>query len=146
MSKPLRVPSRSTEVNDRAWAAPLIEWLTCRRCTSNWHRQITKGRKPHYCPPCAGFTQLAAPETSTASGLASDGAASHIEVERLVGRLQIVQADIARRYLDGGLEFARAVAELEEQALVPHGEALIKYFNEYRSYVTAYTEAAVRRP
>ena len=36
---------------------------------------------------------------------------------------------MARRYLDGELEFARAVAELEERALVPHAEALVKYIN-----------------
>ena len=59
----------------------------------------------------------------------------------------MVQADVARRYLDGELEFARAVTALEEQALVPHAEALVKYINEYRSYVTTYTAgtAAVRR-
>jgi hypothetical protein len=51
----------------------------------------------------------------------------------------MVQADVTRRYLDGGLEFARAVTVLEEEALVPHAEALVKYINEYRSYVTAYT-------
>ena len=73
------------------------------------------------------------------AGLQPGGAASHIEIERLVGELQDVQADVARRYLDGDLEFARAVSELEERALVPHAEALVKYINEYRSYVTTYT-------
>jgi hypothetical protein len=76
------------------------------------------------------------------AGIPPAGAASHIAVERLVGELQIVQADIARRYLDGGLEFARAVTELEERALVPHAEALVKYINQYRSYVTTYTVGA----
>ena len=66
----------------------------------------------------------------------------HIEIERLVGELQDVQADVARRYLDGDLEFARAVSELEERALVPHAEALVKYINQYRSYVTTYTAGA----
>ena len=73
------------------------------------------------------------------AGLQPGGAASHIEIERLVGDLQDVQADVARRYLDGDLEFARAVSELEERALVPHAEALVKYINQYRSYVTTYT-------
>lgn len=63
----------------------------------------------------------------------------HVAVERLVGQLQVIQADIARRYIDGELEFARAVSELEELALVPHAEAVIKYVNQYRSYVTTYT-------
>ena len=73
-------------------------------------------------------------------------AAAHIDVERLVGELQIVQADVARRYLDGELEFARAVAELEERALVPHAEAQIKYINEFRSYVTTYTTGRAALP
>ena len=67
----------------------------------------------------------------------------HVAVERLVGELQAVQADVARRYLDGALEFARAVTVLEDQALVPHAEALVKYINEYRSYVTTYTAGKV---
>lgn len=73
------------------------------------------------------------------AGLDRAGADRHVEVERLTGDLQAVQADVTRRYLDGGLEFARAVTVLEEEALVPHAEALVKYINEYRSYVTAYT-------
>jgi len=73
------------------------------------------------------------------ANLAAADAASHVEVERLAGELQPVQADVARRYLDGQLEFARAAAELEARALVPHAEAQIKYINEFRSYVTTYT-------
>jgi hypothetical protein len=63
----------------------------------------------------------------------------HVAVERLVGQLQVIQEDVARRYIDGELEFARAVNELEELALVPHAEVVIKYVNQYRSYVTTYT-------
>jgi hypothetical protein len=73
------------------------------------------------------------------AGLDGASADRHVEVERLMGDLQMAQLDLARQYLDGGLEFARAVTALEEQALVPHAEALVKYINEYRSYVTAYT-------
>jgi hypothetical protein len=73
------------------------------------------------------------------AGLPAALAEAHIEVERLVGQLQIVQAEVARRYLDGQLEFTRAAAELEQRALVPHAEAQIKYINQYRSYVTTYT-------
>jgi hypothetical protein len=73
------------------------------------------------------------------AGLRADDVARHVEVERLVGELQIVQAEVARRYLDGELEFVRAATVLEEQALVPHAEAAIKYVNEYRSYATTYT-------
>ena len=73
------------------------------------------------------------------AGLDPSDAERHITVERLVGELQIGQAHIAQRYLDGELEFTRAAAALEEQVLVPHAEALLKYINEYRSYVTTYT-------
>ena len=73
------------------------------------------------------------------ANLPPGGAASHLEVERLVSELQIAQADVARRYLDGELDFPRAVAQLEARALVPHADAQIKYVNEYRSYVTTYT-------
>jgi hypothetical protein len=73
------------------------------------------------------------------AGLHASGVEPHVAVERLVGDLQVAQAGVARQYLDGDLEFARAVNALEAQALVPHAEALIKYVNEYRSYVTTYT-------
>ena len=75
-SAPVRTAARPSQgsIDNQGWAPPLIEWLTCRRCTANWHRQITKGRKPHYCQPCAGVAQLPAPETSTASTVAPDGA------------------------------------------------------------------------
>jgi hypothetical protein len=78
------------------------------------------------------------------AGLDAADVERHLEVEHLVGELQMLQADVARRYLDGGLEFSRAVAALEEQALVPHAEALVKYLNEYRSYVTTYTVGTQR--
>ena len=73
------------------------------------------------------------------AGLHSGGVEQHVAVERLVSDLQMVQAEVARQYLDGFLEFARAVSALEAQALVPRAEALIKYVNEYRTYVTTYT-------
>ena len=77
------------------------------------------------------------------AGLEAGGAAPHVAVERLAGDLQLAQAGIARRYLDGELEFARAVTALEDQALVPHAEALVKYINQYRSYLTTYTSGRV---
>ncbi|MCU1381366.1 MAG: hypothetical protein JWL71_63 [Acidobacteria bacterium] len=73
------------------------------------------------------------------AGLDPAGVERHVAAERLAGELQIAQADVARRYLDGTLEFERAAAALEAQALVPHAEALVKYINQYRSYVTTYT-------
>ncbi len=44
------------------WAAPIVEWLSCRGCNTTWARQISKGRKPHYCPACSGATMLSAPQ------------------------------------------------------------------------------------
>ena len=73
------------------------------------------------------------------AGLEVTDIVQHIALERLVTDLQMVQADVARRYLDGQLEFVRAVQILEEEALVPHAEAVVKYMNQYRSYVTTYT-------
>jgi len=73
------------------------------------------------------------------AGLDATDVQRHADLERMVGDLQSVHAEVTRRYLDGGLEFARAVTALEEQALVPHAEALVKYINEFRSYVTTYT-------
>ena len=49
------------------------------------------------------------------------------------------QLDVARRYLDGDLEFARAARELEEGALMPSADATLKFFNEFRTYAVAYT-------
>jgi DNA polymerase-3 subunit epsilon len=43
------------------WAAPVVEWITCRRCTAAWSRQVSRGRKPHFCPSCLGTPNLAPP-------------------------------------------------------------------------------------
>jgi len=50
-----------------------------------------------------------------------------------------VEAAVARRYLDGELEFERAGAALEAGALMAHPEAALKYINEFRTYVVTYT-------
>ncbi len=73
------------------------------------------------------------------AGLPTANVAQHIALERLMTDLQMVQADVARRYLDGQLEFVRAVRILEDEALVPHADTVVKYMNQYRSYVTTYT-------
>ncbi len=73
------------------------------------------------------------------AGLPATDIARAIDLERLVTDLQVLQVDVARRYLDGQLEFVRAVQILEDEALVPHAEAVVKYMNQYRSYVTTYT-------
>ena len=71
--------------------------------------------------------------------LDSKDAAGYLRVERLVDQLQSAQPAIARDYLDGRLEWARAAAELEEQVLMAHPEDTLKYINEYRSYMLTYT-------
>ncbi len=76
------------------------------------------------------------------AGLGDVDVERHVAIERLVAALQDGQATIAEAYLDGRLEFERAVDALEQQTLVPRAEPLVKYINEYRSYVSAYTDAA----
>ncbi len=73
------------------------------------------------------------------AGLDGRDAAGYLTVERAVDDLRLVQAGIARQYLDGSLEFARASAALEREALMPSADATLKFFNEFRSYAVAYT-------
>ncbi len=76
-----------------------------------------------------------------AAGLDPGGAARYVAVERLVDRLAPVETDIARRYVDGALEFVRAGDALRMDALMAHPEAALKYINEYRTYVLTYAYA-----
>jgi hypothetical protein len=75
------------------------------------------------------------------AGVDPAGAEDYLRITALVGELRRLQADIARRYLNGQLEFARAVVALEEETLMPVGaaEATLKFINEYRTYVVADT-------
>jgi hypothetical protein len=73
------------------------------------------------------------------AGLDPARAANYLRVSQLVDRLAWLQADIARRFLDGELEFARAAKALEEQALMPSADATLKFFNEFRTYAVTYT-------
>jgi hypothetical protein len=66
-------------------------------------------------------------------------AAKYARVERLVAELEGAEMPIAREYLDGQLEFARAASALEDQALMLHSESTLKYLNEYRTYMLTYT-------
>jgi len=66
-------------------------------------------------------------------------AAHYMRVARAVDDLRMPQAAIARQYLDGTLEFARASAALEADALMPSADATLKFFNEFRSYAVTYT-------
>jgi hypothetical protein len=73
------------------------------------------------------------------AGLDPAGADRHVRVERLVGRLQAVQADIARRYLDGALDYPRAAMAFERDALMPSADATLMFLNRYRTYAATYT-------
>jgi hypothetical protein len=66
----------------------------------------------------------------------------HVHIERLVAELRAVQVDVARQYLDGELEFARAAAQLEDDALVFAPDAFLKFVNEFRTYPVAYVAGA----
>jgi hypothetical protein len=74
-----------------------------------------------------------------AAGLDPGNAARYVRVGRLVDRLHPVQADIARRYLDGELDFPRASAALERDALMPSADATLKFLNRFRTYGATYT-------
>jgi hypothetical protein len=73
------------------------------------------------------------------AGLDAGKAEFYGRVERMVEALHPAEPAIARDYLDGNLEFERAASALETQVLMVHSEATLKYINEYRSYLTAYT-------
>jgi hypothetical protein len=73
------------------------------------------------------------------AGLDPRDAELYQRVSRLVDRLRWLQVDVARRYLDGELEFVRAATALEEDALMPAPDATLKFFNEFRTYAVTYT-------
>ena len=73
------------------------------------------------------------------AGLDPAGAERHVRVGRLVDRLHGVQAAIAQRYLDGSLDFPRASAALERDAVMPSADATLKFLNQYRTYAATYT-------
>ena len=73
------------------------------------------------------------------AGLDPNLAEKYVRVERLVDHLQPVEIPIARDFIDGKLEWARAATALEQQVLMTHPEETLKYINEYRSYMITYT-------
>jgi hypothetical protein len=76
-----------------------------------------------------------------AAGLPDADLERYLKVARLIDRLRWVQVDVARRYLDGQLEFVRAGRALEDEALMPDGstESMLKFFNRFRTYSVTYT-------
>lgn len=73
------------------------------------------------------------------AGLDPADADRHVRIGRLVDQLHVVQADIARRYLDGELDFPRAAMTFERDALMPSADATLKFLNQYRTYAATYT-------
>jgi len=73
------------------------------------------------------------------AGVDPAAAALHVRIGRLVDRLSGPQAAIARQYLDGALDFPRAAAALERDALMPSADATLKFLNQFRSYAATYT-------
>ena len=73
------------------------------------------------------------------AGLDPSGAAQQVAIGRLVDRLHGAEADVARRYLDGALDFPRAAAALERDALMASADATLKFVNQFRSYAATYT-------
>jgi hypothetical protein len=73
------------------------------------------------------------------AGLAPSDAEPYVRVGRLVDQLHGVQARIARQYLDGELDFPRASAALERDALMPSADVTLKFLNRFRSYGATYT-------
>lgn len=73
------------------------------------------------------------------AGLDKKNADLYLRVSRLVDQLEAEEPGIARDYLDGKLEWARAASALEDRALMAHTEATLKYLNEFRTYMMTYT-------
>ena len=73
------------------------------------------------------------------AGLASDGIEQFEAAERLLDHLQITQAAVAREFLDARLEWARASAALEKDAVMAHTDEALKYISQFRTYVLCYT-------
>jgi hypothetical protein len=78
-------------------------------------------------------------ELFRAAGFDPADADRYVRVGRLVDQLHGVQVDIARRYLDGELDFPRASAALERDALMPSADATLKFLNQFRTYAVTYT-------
>jgi hypothetical protein len=82
-------------------------------------------------------------ELFSLAGISMHDVNRYLDVSRLVGELDTVQVEIARSYLNGDLEYERAAAAFQERALMAYPEATLKYLNEYRTYILAYTVGKV---
>jgi hypothetical protein len=63
----------------------------------------------------------------------------YVRVAHLVDGLHDTEGDVVRRFLDGELDFPRASAALERDALMPSADATLKFVNRFRTYAATYT-------
>ena len=87
----------------------------------------------------AGRVAFERDELFPLAGLDPSRADRYVAVARLVDELHAVAGGVARRYLDGALDFPRAAAALERDALMPSSDATLKFVNQLRSYAATYT-------
>jgi len=73
------------------------------------------------------------------AGLDPSRAEHYVAIARRVDQLHAVAGAVARQYLDGALDFPRAAAALERDALMPSADATLKFVNQFRSYAATYT-------
>jgi hypothetical protein len=73
------------------------------------------------------------------AGLNTAEAGRHVRISRLVDALHGVEADVARRYLDGEVDFPRASAALRDEALMASADETLKFLNRFRTYAATYT-------
>lgn len=78
-------------------------------------------------------------ELFTLAGFDPADVPRYVRVARLVDRLRGVEANITQRYLDGDLDFARASAALEREALMPSAYSTLQFINRFRTYAATYT-------
>ena len=75
-----------------------------------------------------------------AAGLDASKADAYYEAQALVEQLSYAGNEAARRYLDGKIDRAAAIAWLERYALMPadRAEQRVRFMDQYRSYVINY--------
>ena len=75
-----------------------------------------------------------------AAGLDASRADAYYEAQALVEQLSYAGNEAARRYLDGKIDRAAAIAWLERYALMPadRAEQRVRFMEQYRSYVINY--------